>query len=159
MKLNLGCGTEKIKGFKGVDIREDVNPDIVDDVIELKTVRDSSCSEIRAAHVLEHFPFWKTQQVVNTWKSKLEKGGKIVVLVPNMLYIIDKFNKLNEKKVEFSDFHKMVALIYGNQDHAYNYHYTCFVPDYLRHIFETEGFKDVEIIDCGLELKLTAYKK
>ena len=38
MKLHLGCFHKKIHGFTNVDIREDVEPDLVDDVFKLENV-------------------------------------------------------------------------------------------------------------------------
>ena len=51
-KLHLGCFHKKIYGFTNVDIREDVEPDLVDDVFKLENVENESVDLIYACHVL-----------------------------------------------------------------------------------------------------------
>ena len=41
-KLHLGCGTKRIENFINIDIRKDVNPDLVDDIAKLNTFENSS---------------------------------------------------------------------------------------------------------------------
>ena len=42
MKLNLGCFNKKLPGFVNVDIREDVNPDVVDNCFTLEKFDNDS---------------------------------------------------------------------------------------------------------------------
>ena len=42
MKLNLGCYDRKIHGFINVDIRSEVNPDLVDDAFSLTKIENDS---------------------------------------------------------------------------------------------------------------------
>lgn len=53
-KLNLGGGVLKEKGWRTLDINPDANPDILTDLNDGIPLRDSSVSEIRAYHVIEH---------------------------------------------------------------------------------------------------------
>ena len=50
MKLNLGCYDRKIDGFINVDIREDVEPDVPDDVFKLEKFEKNSADLIYACH-------------------------------------------------------------------------------------------------------------
>lgn len=54
MKLNLGCGNGKKKGYVNCDISKDVNPDKIIDLEKKLPFKDDSVEEIRAEHVLEH---------------------------------------------------------------------------------------------------------
>lgn len=38
MKLNLGVGNNRIDGFVGVDLRKEVNPDVLCDITAVKHV-------------------------------------------------------------------------------------------------------------------------
>lgn len=154
MKLNLGSGTEQIKGFISVDIREEVNPDILDDISILNKIKNKSVQEIRASHCLEHFPYWQTKEIINTWKRKLQKDGKILVFVPDLLYIIREW--ISEKKT--MSFETLIQYIYGQQSYAYNYHYTGFSEYNLKRLFEGEGFKNVAVDASDGNLTLTAWK-
>ena len=55
MKLNLGCGTNKLEGFVNVDVEPASEPDMVVDLDILPwPFEDSSAEEIQLNHVLEH---------------------------------------------------------------------------------------------------------
>ncbi|WOE75040.1 class I SAM-dependent methyltransferase [Alterisphingorhabdus coralli] len=55
LKLNLGCGYNKLQGFVNVDSAKDCNPD---QLVDLESFPwpwdDDSVDEIRMSHVLEH---------------------------------------------------------------------------------------------------------
>ena len=83
VKLNLGCGLEKIDGFVNVDINEEIDPDVIWDISEgLHYWKDESVSYILAKDVLEHIPGNKTILLWNEMYRVLKKGGKLVVRVP-----------------------------------------------------------------------------
>ena len=55
MKLNLGCGQSKKKGYINIDSSKQVNPDKVIDLEKARLpFKDNSVDEIIAEHVLEH---------------------------------------------------------------------------------------------------------
>ena len=61
IKLNLGCYDRKIPGFVNVDIREDVGPELLDDVFKLEKVKNNSVDLIYACHVLEHADYKESE--------------------------------------------------------------------------------------------------
>jgi ubiquinone/menaquinone biosynthesis C-methylase UbiE len=55
MKLHLGCGNEKLKGYVNCEVSKEINPDkIVDLEKPLKVFKDNSIEEIIINHTLEH---------------------------------------------------------------------------------------------------------
>ncbi len=54
MKLHLGCGLVKKKGYINCDISGKVNPDKVIDLEKKLPFKDNSVDEILANHVFEH---------------------------------------------------------------------------------------------------------
>ena len=54
LKLHLGSGIKRLKGFLNVDLDPNVNPDIIADLRNLP-FDDSSVDEIYACAVIEHF--------------------------------------------------------------------------------------------------------
>lgn len=82
IKLDVGCGPNKKKGYVGVDMYP---CDGVDHVVDLEKARlpfpDGSVDEIYTSHFLEHM-----QDPVNVLKDftrVLKVGGKVKVIVPH----------------------------------------------------------------------------
>jgi len=54
LKLHLGCGHQKFKGYINCDISKEVKPDKIVDLEKPLPFEDNSVDEIIAYHVLEH---------------------------------------------------------------------------------------------------------
>ena len=55
MKINLGCGDEKLLGYTNLDSVEELKPDILHDLDDMPwPFEDESAEEINAADVYEH---------------------------------------------------------------------------------------------------------
>jgi len=54
MKLNIGCGRQKIDGYINCDISKEVNPDVLVDLERTLPFEDNSINEILLNRVLEH---------------------------------------------------------------------------------------------------------
>ncbi len=132
VKINIGCGTRKWKGFLNIDIQEAVHPDVVMDIRYLEKIADNSVDEILAEHVLEHFPVWQTQTILNIWASKLHMGGYMKIWIPDFevlcRYVVD------------GNYGKMaMQSIYGKQDHPWNYHCVGFTKEYIKELMKNAG--------------------
>jgi SAM-dependent methyltransferase len=80
-------------------------------------VPDESVDVIRASHVLEHFSFWNTVNVLQNWVSKLKPGGMLKIAVPNFEWIAQNYLDGKDIPVEWftlgaqsdeSDFHHAI---------------------------------------------------
>lgn len=83
MKLNLGCGYRKKKGYVNIDARKDVNPDEVVDVSKGLPYKDNSIDEIRAYDFLESVDPDKTIFVIEEIYRVLKPGGKFEHFTPS----------------------------------------------------------------------------
>src|SRR5581483_5912767 len=84
MKLNLGCFNKKMYGFVNVDIREEVKPDVVDNIYELKNFKNESADLIYCCHCLEHVKKTDALKALKRWFEVLKPGGLLRVAVPNI---------------------------------------------------------------------------
>lgn len=137
MKLNLGCKTTKLDGFKNVDIYPGPNVDIVCDISKL-TIDSESVDEIYASHCLEHFRREDTLDVLKEWYRVLKPKGVLKVAVPDWDAIVNYYKKsgmLNEM---------LLDLIYGIREEKYNYHYVSFNYANLMYLLSEAGFNDIE---------------
>lgn len=82
MKLNLGCGPDHRPGFVNVDFRSPC-----DQVVDLSKLpwpfADESADEILMLDFLEHFPYRKTEQIIQEVWRVLKPGGTVDIQVPD----------------------------------------------------------------------------
>lgn len=87
MKLNLGCGKQRIPGFVNVDLAgSDCNVDLS---VFPWPWANSSTSEILASHILEHFGKEDGAKFIKECWRVLSPGGKLHIAVPDMDKFID----------------------------------------------------------------------
>lgn len=122
MKLNLGCGFRKQKGFCNIDNRPEVEPDLVCDVIQGLPFDDDSVDMVLANDFLEHIPIGKTVGVIFEIWRVLKPGGTFESLTPAtdgrgawqdpthvsfwnqnswLYYIVDEYRELYGIKAKF----------------------------------------------------------
>jgi predicted SAM-dependent methyltransferase len=88
IKLNLGGGDRfPLPGFLTIDAKTGGQ------VYPLAEYADNSVDEIRASHILEHFPFEATHDVVKEWVRVLKPGGVIKIAVPDFDAVVDAYCK------------------------------------------------------------------
>lgn len=140
-KLHLGCGEKKIKGYINIDIRESVNPDIIDDIGKLNNIENESIDLIYACHVLEHFNRFQYKEVLKRWFEVLKPSGVVKLSVPDIEAVI---NQYSDNKIPLN---KLIGFLYGGQTYPENFHYIGFDFDMLKSDLEEIGFTDIKLWD------------
>jgi len=140
IKLHLGCFRKKIHGFVNIDVRADVEPDLVDDVSKLKKFKSNSVDLIYTSHVLEHFSRVDSVKALIRWHEVLKKGGTVRISVPDVEACIEHY-------IYHKDLDALKNLLYGSQKHPYDFHYTGWDFKTLKRDLELIGFKDVRRYD------------
>jgi predicted SAM-dependent methyltransferase len=80
MKLNVGCGTNKMDGYINLDYNPQVNPDVRRDIERGLPWNDETFDEINCEQVLEHIH--DIVFVMSEFWRVLRKGGKLRISVP-----------------------------------------------------------------------------
>ena len=153
-KLNLGSGTQKLKGYENIDLIDGISAY----PLQYET---ESCDEIRASHILEHFGRREVVAVLKNWVDKLRPGGVLKIAVPGF----DKIMKACSDGVRMPS--SADAYIFGGQTDENDFHKSMFTEPVLTKLLQDAGLEHVqawksEINDCAslpISLNLMGSKK
>jgi len=146
-KLNLGAGGMPLDGYVNVDIKNG------SEAYPLNCP-DNSVQEIRASHLLEHFPRNEVQNVLKDWVRALVPGGVLKIAVPDFDYIVAAYS--NGRRYD----PLIEAYLFGGQVNANDYHKAFFNETKLYKLMQDAGLGNIErwqseIPDCAaLEVSL-----
>jgi predicted SAM-dependent methyltransferase len=140
IKLNLGCYNKKMYDWTNVDIREDVNPDVIDDVFKLEKFKANSVDQIYICHVLEHASFADAWHAVARYYEVLKPGGILRIAVPNIAAVVEHY-------VYHKNLKDLYSALWGSQRHDYDFHRCGFDEPTLREMLEYSGFTNVSVYD------------
>lgn len=170
MILNLGCGSDIRKDCTNVDFRQLPGVDQVVDLSKLPWPwKDGEADGVMMLDFLEHFPYAKTERILEECWRVLRVGGRLEVQVPDLEHcaraasLTGPFN-CNACGWEFpahdlrADFmickqcrrawfdiaESAIHRLYGGQDYEGNWHYTAFSDLYLDRLLQAKGFEVVE---------------
>lgn len=148
--------TGRIEGFETLDIMEGPDVDHVCDASKPLPFQDGTFHLIHASHILEHIPWYKTEETLREWVRILRPGGILELWVPDGLKIIwvlieaetgltkaipDDWDVFNPKKDPFLWVNG--RLMYGAKLDYPSWHRAIFTPKYLRELFERVGLSHV----------------
>jgi len=147
MRLNLGCGSVKMEGYVNVDIRSDVNPDVVWDLEDFPYPWESdSITEIYTSHTVEHIPYGKQDRMLSEFYRILKSGGKLTILCPDIEALFNDYIDRTDSGGPFGHPHLfMEHFIFGGQDYPDNFHKAGYTPASMRYRLEKAGFIDIVI--------------
>jgi ubiquinone/menaquinone biosynthesis C-methylase UbiE len=143
--LAVGCGFDDLQTWKDsgygcvrLDIDPGSNPDIVGTMVDLGMIRDEMYSVVYCSHSLEHLYPHDVPRALAEFYRVLKKGGKLVILVPDLQDVA-----ATDEKLEGSDLCGL-HLYYGDaaqiEAHPYMAHHSGFVESTLRRAMESAGF-------------------
>lgn len=140
LKLHLGCFNKKIHGFINIDIREDVNPDVVDNIFTLEKFEPNSIDLIYACHVLEHLDRKESKLALKRWYEILKPGGVARIAVPDV-------EKAFKHYLYYGDFKFLYSFLWGSQRHPFDYHKHGWTLKTIKEDLCEVGFTDVKEYD------------
>jgi hypothetical protein len=124
-KLNLGAGAYPLEGYENWDRKTGQECFPLD-------VPDNSIDEIRASHILEHFPYEKCVAVLSEWARALKPGGVLKIAVPNFDYVCRAYAaRRTDVNVQ--------GYVMGGHCDADDIHYAIFDRHELSHMLQKAG--------------------
>ena len=179
--LNVGCGPEtesKIRGFDNddwkeirLDIDEDVNPDIVGTLTDMKLVETATVDAVYSAYNIDHIYAHEVPIALGEFYRVLKDDGIVFVRCPDIQSVCKAVleDKLLETFYETEDAQKITPLdiLLGNRQelldgNEYMAKKCGFTYSVLNKAFSDAGFKaryGGRIAFNGAELALVAFKQ
>lgn len=136
LRLNLGCGDNKIKGFINIDVEPSVKPDIVCNFISNKLpYKTGSVDEVVLFHTIEHIPKRNQFGILQEVWRVLKPGATFMVSYPEFLTCV-KYWRTNHRGLK--DFWEKT--IFGRQLFPSDYHVALMHTPDFKHLLEDVGF-------------------
>jgi len=139
LKLNLGSGPRHLDGYRNLDIKEGHA------VYPLDYYESGLFDEVRASHILEHFPHGQAADVLKEWARLLAPGGILKIAVPDFDWIVKAYS--NGRRQDGL----LEAYLFGGQVDADDYHKAFFNEDKLKRLLEDAGLTDVKRWEADAE--------
>lgn len=150
LKVHLGAGPINIQGWINIDARADSHIHLQSDGFDLHEFADGAVTEVYMCHVLEHFSFEESKEVLTKIRKKLKVGGMLRLSVPDFDRLVAAYHA-NENNLELI---KMALM--GGQDYEYNYHKSVYNHKLLSDLLLSCGYEQLKTWisqdDFGVEL-------
>jgi hypothetical protein len=130
LKLHIGCGNVRLKGYVNIDMRQTPATDYVTNFKKLPC-KGNSVAIIETYHVIEHIPFSEVELVIKEWYRVLSQGGKLVVECPNFDQDLNEYLAGNEERL---------YSIFGRQRYKGDVHYWGYNTKRLKKLLKIVGF-------------------
>lgn len=128
IKLDIGCGDKPVDGYVPIDRKFGKEAYPLD-------VQDGTVDEIRASHVLEHFPHGQVGHVLADWVRCLRPGGILRVAVPDFETIARAY--LNRQEIPVQGY------VMGGQTDPDDFHRSIFDREELTTLFRQLGLRQI----------------
>lgn len=146
MKLNLGCGSNKIAGCINIDANPDVKPDQVLDFRERLPYDDSSVDEVYLFHTIEHIEKKYHVGLFKEIRRVLKSEGIFTLAYPEFKRILENWLTNKNDNRQFWE-----ATIYGRQLYPADYHVSAMDSLELSEVLKVVGFKGVRTYQEAIE--------
>lgn len=132
--LNVGCYDKKFpKPYINIDIREECNPDVIDNAFELNTIKNNSVKVLVNSHLLEHLNYEDAKKALKRWYEVLKPEGILRISVPD-------FDAIVKRYIYTGNLKEVLHLVSGSQKHSYDFHLCVYNFDYLNSLLKEVGF-------------------
>lgn len=140
LRLNLGCRTRVLDGWKNFDCDQHPGVDVVGDIRNLSMFADNSVLEIMASHCAEHVPHLETLSMLKEWHRVLEPSGKLYIAVPDFERAVQLYGMVGLDEW-------IVRFLCGDQEYKTAYHYNLFDEARLTALLKEAGFSESFRVD------------
>lgn len=150
LKLNMGAGEQRYRGYIGIDIVPGPACDLVHDLEEpLAFLPDGCCSHIFCSHTLEHLHMHRVPLVLKEWHRLLCDKGILWGYVPDGLAAAQIYIKADETDDHWAH-RKATEMLLGASSYDYTRgdeqtHHCAFTVRTLSGVLNAGGFQAVQV--------------
>jgi hypothetical protein len=148
LKLNIGSGDAiTMKGYVNVDAK-------FGDMAFPLQYGDNTVDEIYAGHILEHFGYGQTLDVLKDWTRALKPGGVLKVAVPNFKWIASTYMDVAAGRFAGVGAPPLSGYLMGGQTDEHDFHKAIFDRASLSKLLIDAGLEHIrpwesEVSDCA----------
>jgi SAM-dependent methyltransferase len=135
LRLNIGCGRYNDPRYVAIDIDPNLGGGI--DCRKLPYA-DNSVDEIYAAHILEHFSFYETENILHEWVRVLKPLGTLRIAVPDAVKVGAEIVRM-EADGDTLGVRDMAMIACGAHTDPTNVHHNIFTESTLRDYMNRAG--------------------
>ena len=143
MKLDIGCGDQKHKGYIGIDAVSKPGLDIIHDVRKGIPYDTGTIDAIWNQSFIEHLSFAEAKLFLMECYRVLRPGGELVTVTLNFVSICRKFIVTDEDH----RWHGISMEFYGSQANEYEFHKSCYTKGFITRLLGEAGFKNISVKD------------
>lgn len=150
MKLNLGCGQTKKRGYINIDIDKKSGADIVSSVVDMPFFDECSVEEILSIHLIEHLSIKEVEDAFQEWFRILQHGGKITIESPDFEVLCKEFlaaDKVNRWYSYKGTWHSLIKHFFGNQRSIGQFHKSGYTKERLEDLLTMYGFRQIKFLE------------
>lgn len=138
IKLNIGCGETKLRGFVNIDVEKKTKPDLLLDIkVQKFPYKDASVDQINCIHNLEHIELHHWNNVLGEFSRVLKPNGLLILAYPEFERCAKNFIENFQGQKDF-----WRATLYGRQLYPGDYHVVPMVTKDIINVLTKVGFKE-----------------
>jgi SAM-dependent methyltransferase len=149
LRLNLGSGPQAYLGYTSIDFDPNNHPDLVHDITQPLPFADGTVDEVFVSHVIEHFPLWQIQDLLQDWCRVLRPHGVLWGFVPDGPAVAREYLAAIESGDKQSELVYIANFNGGFTNNRYigagQVHYAVYSESLLRETLGRGGFSRVDI--------------
>jgi len=141
LKLHLACGGVKLGGYVNVDIRPEVEPDLLLDLRGVWPWHDETVAEILTYHFIEHLDRHEAEYFLGEAFRVLHHGGRLILELPDLKRVCEELVAGNLSRIDN---------LYGLHRNPYDYHKMGYTRETLTALLKSKGF-GVQLVIPGTD--------
>ncbi len=166
IKLNLGCGTEKLPGYINIDTEKSCKPDLIWNILEKPLpYQIGSVEEVVLFHTIEHIQKRHHHIILKQIHKVLKPKGRLLISYPEWLECAKRWVANHKGHRDFWE-----KTMYGRQLYPSDHHVCIMDSDEFKNLLEENGFIRVKryqepepnefntIIECKRSVQYANYE-